>query len=486
MTALYLDDRRKAILAALRRAELESAKSLTQYLGHVVIDRRPNPVSWGQVWEPWQGRIVRPLIPALEYMTGHRKEYDGPRRFMYVMPRGHDKTSLIARLCNWALGFSRNPITGVAAASDLDQARILLSAMNRENKLNPWLASRNSSYNYVVRGPGGLVEVVSSDAPSSSGYLADLLVCDEIVYWKDRTLFDMLLSGLTKRPQGVFIVITNAGIKETWQHEIFEQCQKDPLWHVYSTPEYTHLASWMSKDEINSDRDKMTASHALRVYDNVWTNVADRSLLSPEMIRPCKTDPKHLTWKDGTPPPGHKVGDLYIGYDVGRTRDLSVLTILEKLGDVCHLRYKREMAGIPFEEQWQVLDHYLSTLKKHIKAARIDKGGIGMSLAEKAETKYPRIAKGIACGSAWQGKAAVKMQVAFRTCRMRIPEDDTALSLDLQQVEETDVSKGGMPVLTTSRTELGHADRFWSLALALDAVPEKRPTKRPGRPVGKT
>lgn len=420
------------------------------------------------------------MIPAIEYMAGLRESYAGPRRFWRTMPRGHDKTGTIARLANWAIAFSRNKVSGTAAASDRDQSRVLLQSMTREIELNPWLADRLAAHNYIVRGPAGEVEIVASDAGGASGLKADFIIMDEITYWRKRDLFDMLLSGAAKRPQSVIVIITNAGIRGSWQHQLMEACRDDPLWDVRETPPATKLASWMSAEEIASDRAKMTASHARRVYDNIWSDATDSPLLNWDAIRGCH-DPSTL-WPGGRPQVRTRVGNLYVGFDVGRTHDRSVISLLEEIGDVLHLRALKVLHKADFDRQESEFSALLNDplIRPHLRKARIDRGGIGYQLAERMERKFPRIVEGIAMSQQWQGQAALRLAMRFEQRRIRIP-DDAELNVDLQQVEEVGTTKGGVPLLRTDRNETGHGDRFWSIALAADAVPviPQRPTAIP-------
>src|SRR5690606_14280881 len=110
------------IRTAEQRIVIDSSRSLVQYLGHVVIDSRPQPRRWSECWEPWQGGIAGKIVPAVEQACGMRTDYTGPTKFCYVLPRGHDKTGLIGRIANGARGFSRRKTRIAVAASVKDQA----------------------------------------------------------------------------------------------------------------------------------------------------------------------------------------------------------------------------------------------------------------------------------------------------------------------------------------------------------------------------
>lgn len=153
---------------------------------------------------------------SLKDLVTHGKHY-----------RGHDKTTGLARICNWVLAFSRKPIEIVAAAADFDQAALLVESMAAEARLNPWLAKRIVYGAKRIKGPGGVLKILTADSATSFGLRADLVVCDEVTHWKKRDLWDTLWSGRQKRPGSVFVVITNGGTLGSWQHDIVEQVKLD-------------------------------------------------------------------------------------------------------------------------------------------------------------------------------------------------------------------------------------------------------------------
>jgi hypothetical protein len=275
-----LEDR---IAKALELARRQSARSLTAYLDHVVINSTP-PRRWKLIREPWQTELVRPLVPAIEHACGIRPDYDGPLFFWFTLPKGHDKSSLIARLLNWAVAFSRNLVKAYAAAADKTQAKIIRDAMRDEARRNSWLDSRLKFNNYEVTGPGGKLEIRSSDADTASGLLPDIVVCDEITFWKNRQLYDARFAGAAKRPHCVFIVITNAGLKgpDQWQWLLRETARTSESWHFYESSEGKRLATWMSEEKVAEIRKGLTPSMARRVLDNVW-------------VDPSETEAQYLT-----------------------------------------------------------------------------------------------------------------------------------------------------------------------------------------------
>jgi hypothetical protein len=264
----------REIKAAHTLAIHESQKGCLRYLQHVVIDRSPEPTAFRLAAEPWQWALASKIAPAIERIAGYNPSYSGPRCFWFTLPRGHDKTSFIGRFASWALCFNRKSISGIAAARDRDQANFILDYMRAEARLNPWIDQRLSFHNYQVRGQNeSKLQIVSADAQSAFGNKSDFVIFDELTHWEKRDLFDSLFSGKEKRPQSVYIVITNAGLLRSWQHELIEHAKKNPDWFVYESP--GPIAGWLSQEKIAQDAALLPKGLADRVLYNRWLDPSE-------------------------------------------------------------------------------------------------------------------------------------------------------------------------------------------------------------------
>lgn len=251
-----------------------SQKSLRKFLERVTIDASPTPKAFGQVADPWQWeKIFDPIIPAIERLEGLRDTYFGPLGFWRTMPRGHDKTSSIARLCSHVLAFSPRRLRIGVAARDKGQAQHLRNSMDSERRLNPWYADRIKVDNYQAEGPGGELEILSADEKGAFGGQNDIIVVDELTHWTRPALWVALVTETIKRAGQVFFVITNAGYYGTWQRAAFEEICKDPTWDVWEAPGL--IASWMTPERVHSARNVVlattgSADEVARLMDNVW------------------------------------------------------------------------------------------------------------------------------------------------------------------------------------------------------------------------
>ena len=160
------------------------------------------------------------------------------------------------------------------------------------------------------------------------------------------------------------------------------------------------------------------------------------------------------------------VGNLYLGVDVGRTRDLTVFWLLEEVGDVLHTRSLITLEDKPFSEQEEVFYRLLEHPK--IRRACVDQTGLGRQFAERAIERFGSYkVEGVNFTSSTKEFLAYPVRAAFEEGSIRIPED-RQLRSDLRAIKK-DVTHAGNIRFTADRGPEGHADRFWALALALHA-----------------
>jgi len=195
------------------------------------------------------------------------------------------------------------------------------------------------------------------------------------------------------------------------------------------------------------------------------------SLLTFEMISACEAEGS--LWSGDPAIHAERAGPLYLGMDIGRKRDLSVITLVEQVGDVFWMRLLVELEKARFREQREVL----FALLPHVRRACIDATGLGMQLAEEAQERFGTYrVEAVTFTPLVKEELAVTMLRRFQDRAVRVPPSQR-LRHDLHSVRKY-VTAAGNVRYDAERTEgLGHADRFWALALALHAG--ARPGGRP-------
>ena len=161
-------------------------------------------------------------------------------------------------------------------------------------------------------------------------------------------------------------------------------------------------------------------------------------------------------------------GPLYLGVDIGRKRDLTVLWVLERVGDTLWTRLVVELHQVKFRYQYR----WLQTLLPLVAGCEMDETGIGAQLAEDAHDDFGSAkVTPVTFTNDAKKDLAVGLKRSFEDISLRLPATATVRG-DINKIKRT-VSPSGNVIFQGERDADGHADRFWALALARRAAHAK-------------
>ncbi len=177
-------------------------------------------------------------------------------------------------------------------------------------------------------------------------------------------------------------------------------------------------------------------------------------------------------------------GGLYVGNDIGRNRDLSVVCVLESAGNKLRVIGMLRMSGMRGPAQLEQLKVVCKLPK--FRAYEGDMTGLGTFFIEFLQDAFDRnrirgvnfaTTEPISDRLRNDGKKGETARVTeimasdvlsvFEDRSIEIPRDQE-LRDDLVKPEKI-TSPGGRVSIAAVRDEAGHADHFWSLALAVRA-----------------
>jgi hypothetical protein len=289
---------------------------------HLLIDTDTGPHPLAHCLDTWQAADFAALDSGWRRVAGH--DIAGAQRAYLERPRGHSKTADLAVMATWALFAARKQITGVAAAADKDQARLLRDSIAKLVSLNTWLAPilEVQAYRVANRRTGSTLEILSADALSSYGLTPDFIVADELTHWPSDALWVSLLSAAAKRAHSMLVIISNAGVGagSSWQWKIRASAEIDPDWYFHSLNGC--CASWISAKHLAEQRRLLPSIAFDRLWQNRWTTGAGDALDHADIARAvvCRGPLRRRK-------PGHVVVG---GIDVGLRRDSSCFLVLSK------------------------------------------------------------------------------------------------------------------------------------------------------------
>jgi phage FluMu gp28-like protein len=181
-------------------------------------------------------------------------------------------------------------------------------------------------------------------------------------------------------------------------------------------------------------------------------------------------------------------GRLFIGVDVGRKVDLTVFTVVEAVGDMRFVRAILRIKDMRLPDQQMRLAE-VCRLHQFCRAS-IDMTGLGLGLFEYVQNEFSAV-HGINFASTvpatecsrMEGRKqetvrvtealAMELLQTYEERRIQHPTD-LRLRDDLRKPEKVTSPGGRVSIAATRSGEAGgHADHFWSLALALEAAGKK-------------
>lgn len=212
-----------------------------------------------------------------------------------------------------------------------------------------------------------------------------------------------------------------------------------------------------SKEEWISDIRDTYGEDAAEELDCI-PSAGSGSWLDPVKLSTCEHD-------DAGKPELYTGGLVYMGRDVARRRDLSVIHAFELVGDVLWMRDRWVERAATFRAQDDAFDAIWR--QRRIASAWIDQTGMGEKVVEDLQLKYgeTRIV-----GQLLTGPNRLDLATAFRdrveNCSIRIPKI-VELRTDYRAIKKEGGVGGAVRIVDDGDV---HADEFWATALACRAA----------------
>jgi len=169
---------------------------------------------------------------------------------------------------------------------------------------------------------------------------------------------------------------------------------------------------------------------------------------------------------------------LFAGYDVGRRRDSSVLSVFEVNGGRVIERYLHKLTRVGFDAQEAEIEALMSISR--CLRIEIDETGLGMQLAENMKKKFGHRVVPISFTSASKAEMSSNMKMMMQRGSVRFIADRDA-NMQMHSVKKTITSAGNLTLTVNDQSDADahHADIFWSRALALHAFHNKNALPKP-------
>lgn len=247
-------------------------------------------------------------------------------------------------------------------------------------------------------------------------------------------------------------------------------------WHGYWVDIYMAVAQGAPVDPEAMRRAICDDEIFLQDYCNV--PMEDGSEYIPLALwLACETSEASLDW-DGNARPG-----LCAGFDVGRKRDLSVIALGYPVGPLAVVCGVITMPRMKFADQKKICRDVAEVIESSGGRFAMDATGIGMQLGEELQDDFGCVEPvnfATAVETEAKGEDGKKLKVIVKEriaglLKRRVEErsiwlpESTALRRSSQAVKRFVGATGGVR-LDSQRSDKGHADEFWALALLCGAL----------------
>lgn len=304
---------------------------------------------------------------------------------------------------------------------------------------------------------GARIIAIPANPDTARGYSGNLVLDEFAIHEKPFDIWAAIYPSITNSLAGekkLRIVSTPKGrgnkFADLWEHnELYSK-------HKVTILDAARMGLFGKDQKVAAE--KVAELKAGVDDDDIWAQefmcefIDNSSVLLPyELIGKCESDQIR---DDGASP-------LYIGMDIGRQKDLSVIVTGVKLGDVLSIVSVDPLRKMPFADQLAILTD--KARASRVRGVCIDSTGIGAMLAEEAVRKVGGKVQPVQFTVASKGEMYGLMRRRFEERSIRVPVDRD-LREDLHAVQRL-VSTGGNVTYSAPRNADGHSDRAAALAL---------------------
>lgn len=391
------------------------------------------------------------------YATVSRTAVETARRDQWISSRDEMQARLFIEDCKL--------FTGILDLAAQDMGEQVIDAEKKQTAQVLKFLSGRSIYS------------MSSNADAQAGKRGGRVLDEFALHPDPRKLWSIAYPGLTWGGQ-MEVISTHRGTHNFFNELVREIKEKDnpkkiSLHTVTLEDALNDGFLWKLQRSLPADAEQQEMTEA-EYFDFVKSGAADEeSFLQEYMCQPADDDAAFLEYDliasceyaaqvDWQRIEGRQ---LYAGIDIGRKHDLTVLWIVERLGDVLYTRHVECLKNMSKPDQEKVLWQWMQRCVRTC----IDATGLGIGWTDDAQAQFGEYAvEGITFTPKVKEALAYPVRSKMEERALRIPYEKH-IRADLRSITKQ-VTAAGNIRFTAERTPDGHADRFWALALAVEAA----------------
>lgn len=306
-----------------------------------------------------------------------------------------------------------------------------------------------------IKTPGGTIYIFANNFRTIQGFSGSVWMDEFAWYLNPKRIWEAFVPSITSvkagETQARITILSTPFEQDSLFHKL---CIDETKYYMFSRRKTTIYDAVKDGLDVDIDvlKDLFDSDSWGMMYECIFAD-DEASFFPISLIKSCVKDYMYYA-------PNVK-SILWSGYDIGRTKHLSVLSALEKIEGRYTLCILDRFKNATFESQKTILNEHLTMyLSSNM---RIDKTGIGMDLAEGFESRYPTRVEGVSFTPSSKEFMVLNFKKMLEDKLITIPNDPNLIAAIHSIKRKAGAKK---MVYFSNEDKNGHADEFWSIALA--------------------
>ena len=380
---------------------------------------------------------------------------DKSKRIVSCMGRQTGKTVTVgAKAIHFA--FTRPETTTLIVSPSLRQSMIMfdrvLSFVRRSTILPKSVVRQTRTV--IQLSNGSQIIALPCSEYFLRGYTAHLIICDEAAFMPEEVITQIVFPMISTT-EGYAIFLSTPWGRDNFFYRAF----MDPDYSVHHVK--SRECPIISKEFLDEMRRNMTDEAYRMEYEAEFTEAAT-SYFPQDLIRSC-IDPT-LELQHDVEALGRQEGNFCGGCDLGKLRDYSVFTVVQKGGDRLKLVFLKEF---PLMTSYSHVIGFVvrADAKYHFHKILIDKSGVGEVVAEEIKNQGLGNAEGQSFTVQSKGEMLGYLKLKMQQGLFKMPYDRRLC----EQINEQRFEYMASGQLKFSHPSNSHDDQLWALALSVSA-----------------
>jgi hypothetical protein len=274
---------------------------------------------FGDIAHDYQLEWLQSLAPSV--LAVAKGEMPPTRVFLFVGTKGAGKDFILAIALAWLIVFAPHGLLIQVGAGDFDQASEYIKWAKELIRHNDVIAPRHEvqASRTINADTGTIAECLTRDSKGSHGARPSICALNELTNVSDEEFAQTLLDNAAKMPGGIVILMSNAGVIDSWQHRWIQYYRNSPRCKFH---EYNQPAPHLDAADVADAEFRNPTGRFRRLYWGEFNSDSGDFLTAEYLNAAFRPDLRRRTQRDP------EAAFVAIASDLGYANDLSAAAVV--------------------------------------------------------------------------------------------------------------------------------------------------------------